>query len=187
MVTTVAYQTAAAINNAQLYEQTRQLDFTDGLTGLYLHRFFQVRFSEEISAAEKAGTSLCLVMVDTDNFKTYNDTLGHSAGDALLKEIVTLLKDEVRHSDIVCRYGGDEFALILKNVPKDEAAKTCDIRETFQLRFAGKGVQVTASIGLACFPSGADNKADLPRKADEALYVSKRGSRNRVSLTPTLN
>ncbi|MBX3169383.1 MAG: GGDEF domain-containing protein [Candidatus Eremiobacteraeota bacterium] len=188
LVTTVAYQMAVAINNARLYEQTRQMAFTDGLTGLYLHRFFQVRLSEEISAAEKAGTSLCLVMVDTDNFKTYNDTLGHPAGDALLKEIATLLKDKVRHSDIVCRYGGDEFALILKDVPKDEAARTCErIRETFQLRFANQGVQVTASIGLACYPSDADNKADLTRKADEALYVSKRGGRNRVSLAPTLN
>lgn len=188
LVTTVAYQMAVAINNSRLYEQTRQMAFTDGLTGLYLHRFFQVRLSEEITAAEKAGTSLCLVMVDTDHFKTYNDTLGHPAGDALLKEIATLLKDKVRHSDIVCRYGGDEFALILKDVPKDEAARTCErIRETFQLRFAGKGVQVTASIGLACYPSDADNKADLTRKADEALYVSKRGGRNRVSLAPTLN
>lgn len=188
LVTTVAYQMAVAINNSRLYEQTQQMAFTDGLTGLYLHRFFQVRLSEEIGAAEKAGTSLCLVMVDTDNFKTYNDTLGHPAGDALLKEIATLLKDKVRHSDIVCRYGGDEFALILKDVPKEEAARTCErIRETFQLRFAGKGVQVTASIGLACYPSDADNKADLTRKADEALYVSKRGGRNRVSLAPTLN
>ena len=188
LVTTVAYQMAVAINNARLYEQTRQMAFTDGLTGLFLHRFFQVRLSEEITAAEKAGTSLCLVMVDTDNFKTYNDTLGHPAGDALLKEIATLLKDKVRHSDIVCRYGGDEFALILKDVPKEEAAKTCErIRETFQLRFANQGVQVTASIGLACYPSDADNKADLTRKADEALYVSKRGGRNRVSLAPTLN
>lgn len=185
LVTTVAYQTAVAINNARLYEQTRQMAYTDGLTGLYLHRFFQVRLSEEIHAAEKAGTSLCLVMVDTDHFKTYNDTLGHPAGDALLKEIATLLKDKVRHSDIVCRYGGDEFALILKDVPKDEAARTCErIRETFQLRFANQGVQVTASIGLACFPSDADNKADLTRKADEALYVSKRAGRNRVSLAP---
>lgn len=188
LVTTVAYQTSVAMNNARLYEQTRQMAFTDGLTGLYLHRFFQVRLSEEIVAAEKSGTSLCLVMVDTDNFKTYNDTLGHPAGDALLKEIATLLKDKVRHSDVVCRYGGDEFALILKDVPKDEAARTCErIRETFQLRFANQGVQVTASIGLACYPSDAANKADLTRVADEALYVSKRGGRNRVSLAPTLN
>lgn len=188
LITTVAYQTAAAINNARLYEQTRQMAYTDGLTGLYLHRFFQVRLSEELAAAEKAGTSLCLVMVDTDHFKTYNDTLGHPAGDALLKEIARLLKDKVRHSDIVCRYGGDEFALILKDVPKEEAARTCErIRETFQLRFANQGVQVTASIGIACFPSDADNKADLTRKADEALYVSKRAGRNRVSLAPTLN
>lgn len=187
LVTTVAYQTSVAINNARLYEQTRQMAFTDGLTGLYLHRFFQVRLAEELVAAEKNQTSLCLVMVDTDHFKTYNDTLGHPAGDALLKDIATLLKDKVRHSDIVCRYGGDEFALILKDVPKEEAARTCErIRESFQLRFANQGVQVTASIGLACYPSDAHTKTELANAADEALYVSKRGGRNRVSLAPAL-
>jgi len=187
LVTTVAYQTSVAINNARLYEQTRQMAFTDGLTGLYLHRFFQVRLSEELVAAEKNNSSLCLVMVDTDHFKTYNDTLGHPAGDSLLKEIATLLKDKVRHSDVVCRYGGDEFALILKDVPKEEAARTCErIRETFQLRFANQGVQVTASIGLACYPSDAKTKTDLASAADEALYVSKRAGRNRVSLAPAL-
>lgn len=187
LVTTVAYQTAVAANNARLYERTQLMASTDGLTGLYLHRFFQVRLAEEIARAERQGKTLCLVMVDTDHFKTFNDTLGHPAGDALLKEIATLLKDKVRHTDIVCRYGGDEFALILKDVPKDEAARTCErIRETFQLRFANVAVQVTASIGLACYPSDARSKVDLARVADEALYVSKRGGRNRVTVAPPL-
>ena len=187
LVTTVAYQTAIAVNNARLYERTQQMATTDGLTGLYLHRFFQVRLAEEIARADRHQKSLCLVMVDTDRFKTFNDTLGHPAGDSLLKEIAILLKDKVRHSDIVCRYGGDEFALILKDVPKEEAARTCErIRETFQLRFATLAVQVTASIGLACYPSDATTKVDLARVADEALYVSKRGGRNRVTLAPPL-
>jgi len=188
LVTTVAYQTALAINNARLYERTQQMATTDGLTGLYLHRYFQVRLAEEITRAERNQTSLCLVMVDTDHFKTYNDTLGHPAGDALLKEIAILLQDKVRHGDVVCRYGGDEFAIILRDIPKDEAARTSErIRETFQLRFATNAVQVTASIGLACFPTDARTKADLARVADEALYVSKRGGRNRVTVAPALS
>ena len=128
-----------------------------------------------------------LVMVDADNFKTYNDTLGHPAGDALLKEIAALLKDKVRASDIVCRYGGDEFALLLKNTRKEDAQRMCErIREAFQLRFGGNEVQVTSSIGLACFPTDADSKKDLAKAADDALYVSKRGGRNRVSVSPNL-
>jgi diguanylate cyclase (GGDEF)-like protein len=126
-------------------------------------------------------------MVDADKFKEFNDTLGHPAGDALLQEIAALLKDKVRNTDIVCRYGGDEFALILKDTPKDEAIRTCErIRETFQLRFAANVVQVTASIGLACYPTDAPNKNELAKAADDALYVSKRNGRNRVTAAPTL-
>lgn len=187
LVETVSYQAAIAVKNARLYEQTQQMAFTDGLTGLYLHRFFQVRLSEEIAWADRYKKNICLVMVDTDHFKSFNDTLGHPAGDALLQEIALLLKDKVRTTDVVCRYGGDEFALILKDVPKEEAIRTCErIRETFQLRFAAAAVQVTSSIGLACYPSDATNKKDLAKAADDALYVSKRGGRNRVTASPTL-
>lgn len=188
LVETVSYQASIAVKNARLYEQTQQMAFTDGLTGLYLHRFFQVRLSEEIAWADRAKKPICLCMVDTDHFKTFNDTLGHPAGDALLQEIAALLKDKVRQSDIVCRYGGDEFALILKDLPKEEAIRTCErIRETFQLRFAAAAVQVTSSIGLACYPTDATNKKELAKAADDALYVSKRNGRNRVTAAPTLD
>jgi diguanylate cyclase (GGDEF)-like protein len=187
LVETVSYQASIAVKNALLYEQTQQMAFTDGLTGLYLHRFFQVRLTEEIAWADRYKKPICLVMVDADKFKQFNDTLGHPAGDALLQEIASLLKDKVRTTDIVCRYGGDEFALILKDVPKDEAIRTCErIRETFQLRFAAAVVQVTSSIGLACYPTDAANKKDLAKAADDALYVSKREGRNRVTAAPTL-
>lgn len=187
IIETVSYQTAMALKNARLYEQTQQMALTDGLTGLYTHRLFQDKLNEEIEYAARHDQPVVLVMVDADNFKTYNDTLGHPAGDALLKEIAALLKDKVRGSDIVCRYGGDEFALLLKNTRKEDAARMCErIREAFQLRFGGNQVQVTSSIGLACFPVDADSKKDLAQAADDALYVSKRGGRNRVSVSKTL-
>jgi diguanylate cyclase (GGDEF)-like protein len=187
IIETVSYQTAMALKNARLYEQTQQMALTDGLTGLYTHRLFQDKLNEEIEYADRHDQPVVLVMVDADNFKSYNDTLGHPAGDALLKEIAALLKDKVRAADIVCRYGGDEFALLLKNTRKEDAARMCErIREAFQLRFGGNTVQVTSSIGLACFPIDADSKKDLAQAADDALYVSKRGGRNRVSVSKTL-
>lgn len=186
LVQTVSYQTAIALKNARLYEQTQQMALTDGLTGLWTHRYFQVRLQEELQWSDRSGKPICLVMVDTDKFKQYNDTLGHPAGDALLKDIAALLKDKVRQSDVVCRYGGDEFALILKDASKDLAAATCErIRETFQLRFATAAVQVTSSIGIACYPIDATDKKDLSEAADAALYVSKRTGRNRVTLSKT--
>lgn len=187
IVETVSYQTAIALKNARLYEQTQRLALTDGLTGLYTHRLFQEKLSEEIEWARRSNDPIVLVMVDADNFKTYNDTLGHQAGDALLIEIASLLRDKVRVTDIVCRYGGDEFALLLRNTTKVDARRMCErIREAFQLRFGGSEVQVTASIGLACFPVDATTKKDLAKAADDALYVSKRQGRNKVSISKTL-
>ncbi len=187
LIETVSYQTAIALKNARLYEQTQQQALTDGLTGLYTHRLFQEKLSKELEWAERHGQEVVLVMVDCDNFKTYNDTLGHPAGDALLKEVASLLKDKVRSTDIVCRYGGDEFALLLKQTRKDDALRMCErIREAFQLRFGGNEVQVTSSIGLACFPTDARTKKDLAKAADDALYVAKRGGRNMVAASGTL-
>jgi diguanylate cyclase (GGDEF)-like protein len=187
LIETVSYQTAMALKNARLYEQTQQQALTDGLTGLYTHRLFQEKLQEELEWADRHGQEVVLVMVDCDNFKTYNDTLGHPAGDALLKEVASLLKDKVRSTDIVCRYGGDEFALLLKQTRKDDALRMCErIREAFQLRFGGNEVQVTSSIGLACFPTDARTKKDLAKAADDALYVAKRGGRNMVAASGTL-
>ena len=186
LIETVSYQTAMALKNARLYEQTQQQALTDGLTGLYTHRLFQEKLGQELEKAEQNKHEIVLCMVDCDNFKTYNDTLGHPAGDALLKDIASLLKDKVRSQDIVSRYGGDEFALLLK-ASKEEAVRVCEkVREAFQLRFGGQQVQVTSSIGLACYPTDALTKKDLAKAADDALYVAKRGGRNMVAPSKTL-
>lgn len=183
-VETVSYQAVMALQCTRLHELTQQMALTDGLTGLYTHRLFQEKLEEEVEYAARHNQSIVLVMLDLDSFLPYNHTLGYAAGDALLKEIAALLKDKVRPSDIVCRYGGDEFALLLKNTRKEDAARMCErIREAFQLRFGGHQIQVTASIGLACFPTDANSKEDLARAADDALYVAKRGGRNRVSVS----
>ncbi|HXE71547.1 MAG TPA: diguanylate cyclase [Candidatus Nitrosotenuis sp.] len=185
LMETIAYQAALAVKNARSFERSQEMARTDGLTGLATHREFKARLEEEMVSARKRSRPLSLIMVDTDHFKTYNDTLGHPAGDRLLKDIAALLRESVRASDIVCRYGGDEFALILKECPKDRAVETAHrIREAFQLRFASHPVQVTSSIGVANFPLDAQTLKELTQAADDALYCSKRGGRNRVSVAP---
>lgn len=184
----VAAQAAMAIQKALLFQQTESLAITDGLTGLYTHRYFQERLAEEVRWAARYERSLSLIMVDTDHFKKYNDTLGHPEGDKLLKEVSALLQSYTRDSDLVCRYGGDEFTLILKDTDKDAAARTAErIRDAFQLRFGKLAVKVTASIGVSNFPIDARTKAELVTAADTALYKSKQAGRNRVSRATPLD
>ena len=187
LVSTVTNQTAMAIKNAELYEQTLSMAITDGLTGLYTHRYFQERIIEACKEYERTMKSFSLVMIDTDHFKKYNDTLGHPEGDKILKEISALIKSYTRDSDLVCRYGGDEFAVILKESDKENSVRTAErIREAFQYRFHTYPVKITSSIGVANFPEDATNKIDLVTAADTALYKSKDGGRNQVNQAPSL-
>ncbi len=187
LVSTVAYQTAMGIKNAELYERTVALAITDGVTGLYTHRYFQERLGEACREYERSLKPFSLVMIDTDHFKAYNDTLGHPEGDKVLREIAALIKSYTRDSDLVCRYGGDEFAVILKDTDKENSVKTSErIREAFQYRFHTYPVKITSSIGVANFPEDATNKIDLLSAADTTLYKSKKGGRNRVSVATSL-
>ncbi len=180
----VAYLSAMTIRNAELYERTATMAITDGLTGLYTHRYFQERLTEEIKAATRYKGQLALVMVDADKFKQYNDTLGHPEGDKVLKEISALLKTYTRESDLVCRIGGDEFTILLKQVDKKNAIQKAEaIRKAVESRFRERAVQVTSSIGLACFPDDAGDKKELIKAADDNLYVSKKNGRNQVTWT----
>ena len=181
LLITLANQAAFSITNAQLYQKTHNMAITDGLTGLFTHRIFQEKLQEEVQKAQRYKTCMSMIMVDTDHFKAYNDTYGHPDGDVLLKEICKLLKSYVRGTDIVCRYGGDEFTLILVEADKKTAINTAErIRQAIQLRLNQREVKITASIGVASYPEDATNKEELMGKADEALYKAKRGGRNRV-------
>ena len=187
LLSTVAYQTAMAIKNCELYEQMVSLAITDGLTGLYTHRYFQERLAEACKEYDRTHKSFSLIMIDADHFKTYNDTLGHPEGDKLLKEIAELLKTYCRDTDIVARYGGDEFAVILKESDKVNAIRVAErIRDAFNRRFATYRVPITASLGIANFPQDASQKDEFIVAADKALYESKKHGRDRVTAAPSM-
>jgi diguanylate cyclase (GGDEF)-like protein len=184
----VAYLSAMTIRNAEIYERTATMAITDGLTGLYTHRYFQERLTEEVKMATRYDKKLALITVDMDHFKQYNDTLGHPEGDKVLKDFAALVKAYTRDSDLVCRIGGDEFIILLKEVDKKNAIQKAEaIRQAVQNRFYERPVQITSSIGLATFPDDTDNKKDLIKFADDALYKSKKNGRNRVSWAPPLS
>lgn len=185
-VSTMAYQTAMALKNADLYEKMVALAITDGLTGLYTHRYFKERLAEACKEYERTRKPFSLIMIDTDNFKNYNDTLGHPEGDKLLKAIATIIKKYCRDTDIVARYGGDEFAVVLKESDKENSVKVAErIREAFANAFMQNKVRVTASLGVASFPEDASSMAEFLEAADKALYQSKNTGRNKVTQAPS--
>lgn len=162
------------------YSKTRDMSIKDGLTGLYNHRHFQELLSKEVENAKLYGYPVCLLMIDTDKFKQYNDTFGHPMGDELLKNIAKIILSIVGDKGYVCRYGGDEFAVILPNFYKENAAVLAEeIRKAYYSLRRGD-IQVAASIGVACFPLDASSKDELIKKADELLYRAKKEGRNRV-------
>lgn len=175
-----------AIHNSFLYDQVLQISYTDGMTKLHNYRYFEYRLMEEISRSSRNRTGLSLIILDVDNFKNFNDTLGHPAGDDLLRQLARILKETVRDNDIVCRYGGEEFAVILPGVEKDGALILAErLRSRVEKeRFPGEEVQpngkLTISLGLATLPQDAVNKEDLIRRSDKALYAAKKSGRNRV-------
>jgi diguanylate cyclase (GGDEF)-like protein len=186
LLSMVAVQAAMAIKITELGEITSKRAITDGVTGLYTHRHFQERIAEACREYERTLKPFSLIMVDTDHFKQYNDTLGHSEGDKVLKEIAALIKSYTRDSDLVCRYGGDEFAVILKDSDKESSIKTAErIREAIQYRFHTYQVKISASIGVATFPEDAVSKTNLVTAAETALHRSKMGGRNQVSYAPS--
>jgi diguanylate cyclase (GGDEF)-like protein len=183
LFTILGYQAAMVLTRAQSYEKTETLAKTDGLTGLYTHRHFQEKLADEVKRSERYHQPLCLIMMDLDHFKEYNDSFGHPQGDALLKKISQILKDCTRESDIVCRYGGDEFAILLLETTKETAMSIARrIREAVELRVNTgiSRVKITCSIGVAAYPDDSLNKSDLLFQADRALYDSKEKGRNQV-------
>ncbi len=183
-----ANQAGLAIENSQLYEQTLTSAHTDALTRLWNHGYFQQTLIEELARAARNQKELSLAVLDLDNFKHYNDRLGHQVGDAVLCRVARLLKETARTMDTVARYGGEEFAIIFPETSRQEALGACErLRERiFSQPFEREEIQplgrLTVSIGLAGFPHDATTPTTLIRAADLALYEAKRAGKNRVCL-----
>jgi len=189
LAATVAEQLAMAIANLNLRETLRHQSIRDSLTGLYNRRYFQESLEREIRRVKRKGGTLAVMMLDLDRFKLFNDNFGHEAGDILLRAFSDLLRRRVRGEDVPCRYGGEEFAIIL---PEASLEATCArARELCQ---AVKELQpvyqdiplgsITASVGVAVYPEHGPSGDDIVRAADNALYHSKACGRDRVSVAP---
>ena len=175
-----------ALSNASLYDEVMQLSYTDGMTELHNYRYFEMRLKEEILRHTRNEQGVSLIILDVDHFKNYNDTLGHQAGDEVLRQLAQILKDTVRENDIVARYGGEEFAVILPSVGREGVII---LAERLRSHVAGaifpdEHVQplkkVTVSVGTASLPVDASTANDLIYKADTALYAAKHAGRNCV-------
>ena len=179
-----AVLSAAAIENARLYRKTEELAITDGLTGLYVHRYFYERLGEELKRAMRSHSFLSFLMIDIDHFKNYNDRYGHSVGDIVLKKVADILRKEAGDGSVVARYGGEEFAIILPMSEKKEAVKKAElIREAIagkSVTVRGEKTSITISVGVATFPLDAMEKKDIVRQADEALLRAKKKGRDKV-------
>ncbi|MFH1202660.1 MAG: sensor domain-containing diguanylate cyclase [Candidatus Omnitrophota bacterium] len=186
ILTLFSNQAGLAIENSRLYEKTLIKTNIDALTGLWNHGYFQFKLNEEIKKVKEQTHPLNLIMIDIDYFKNYNDGLGHQEGDRILVEIAKVLKDSSRKSDYVCRYGGEEFAIILPQTTKQEALLLSErIRQHVQNhRFKHEEIQpekeITVSIGLATFPEDAQTKDQLISCADTSLYEAKKTGKNKV-------
>ncbi len=175
----------------KLEEELVRLSITDELTGLYNQRFFYATLGREIEAAKRYGQSLCLVMLDLDRFKSYNDRFGHLEGDRVLKACGQDLRAQVRTTDLACRYGGEEFVVLLPRTFLEEACRVAQrVREGVKcLQFQPpdpsggptRTVGITVSLGVAEYRSGLSLE-DLVRRADQALYAAKEAGRDRVAV-----
>ncbi len=190
--TMLANQAALAIENSQLYEMIVYKSHTDSLTDLWNHGYFQEKLTYELERAKKTNQPLGLVLIDIDNFKDLNDTYGHQFGDTILKELAMILKQSSRETDYVCRYGGEEFTLILPQTNKEKAYEIAErLRSrieqySFSPYTQPKNLKLTISLGVATYPVDAITKEELISKADKAMYIAKFSGKNKSCLADAL-
>ena len=184
------------VKKIRLYEAVRELSIIDGLTGIFVRRHFLDRFEEELKRSIKYGHPLAVFMLDIDHFKRYNDDFGHLVGDATLKEVASILQANLRRVDIVGRYGGEEFIIVIPETQREGALEVAErirsgiARRTFKTY--DEETRVTVSIGIALFPADVPAvmaaryeeglAAELIQRSDQALYKAKEEGRNRVVL-----
>lgn len=179
-------EAAVAITNARMYERLERMAITDGLTGLYNHRHFLELLEREFRSALRRQAPLSLLVTDIDSFKLVNDTYGHLAGDQLVREVAYEIGAGLRRTDIVARFGGDEFVIILPNTNQAQALEVAEkVRRRVASRdyhIGGSGkIHTTVSVGVAGYPQTAQTRQELVEHADCAAYYSKHSGRNRVS------
>lgn len=181
---TCAYITKYLVKSRD-FEQQYKLATTDGLTGLYNHRYFQEQLRMQIETSKRYNGNFSLIIIDIDFFKNFNDKFGHQSGDAVLRQVAQTLKQNVRATDIVCRYGGEEMSIILPNTGKDvahsTALKICERVAERKFKLAGdKEASVTISLGVSTFPSDGEDASSIIEIADKRLYEAKHNGRNQV-------
>jgi diguanylate cyclase (GGDEF)-like protein len=168
---------------AQYHVQLQKMASVDGLTGAFNKRYFEDLIARVVAGRSPQGPPLCLVVFDIDHFKTINDTWGHAAGDAVLKQFAQIVRAQLRDNDVFCRIGGEEFAVVLENTALDAARLAAEIVrgaiEMHDFLFEQKRIPVTASLGVAACEPGETSDAFFKR-ADARLYDAKHSGRNRV-------
>lgn len=185
----IANQAGLAIQNRRLYEQAYYSAITDGLTGIYNHKYFREQLEFQLEKAKEYGFKISLILIDIDHFKKFNDTYGHQIGDLVLKEVSKVIQNCVNSDSLVARYGGEEFVVILPDTSTEEALIVAEI---IRKAVEGKTIKtmeysnlyVTVSLGIATFPDHIKNLGrmvvELIDRADESLYIAKNAGRNRV-------
>ncbi|GAK50238.1 PAS fold family [Candidatus Moduliflexus flocculans] len=184
----IVAQYALSLANLRLREKLRLESIRDALTGLYNRRYMENVLEQEQHRLKRRPAPLSIVMLDIDHFKRFNDTHGHDAGDVVLKELGRFLKIQIRSDDIACRYGGEEFMLILTNAALDVAHVRAEYILTelrkLNIHYHDHDFSLTASIGVASFPEHGQQLTDIIKAADNALYSAKASGRNQVVIAP---
>jgi len=187
LAVTVADQLGLAIANLKLRETLRNQSIRDALTGLFNRRYMEETLERELARAERGRRPLTVIMLDLDHFKQFNDTYGHEAGDMLLREAGRIMRTIIRRSDLACRYGGEEFVLILPDAPL-EIGLTCLERLRTGVRELAVPIRgqtasaITLSAGIATYPEHGVDSGSLLQASDRALYRAKHEGRDRICI-----